>query len=233
MLIVEVGRFCCQYWSVATSQGGVAIRSFHFYEFVGILIPGFLLLVGLGLLFPNAPLVESFALPDNLGGAAVQIILAYAVGHLVQAGGNLFEYVYWWLRRGMPINWPFSRKLKTGRCRADLAHVVERASGIAPITTVDEWDSAVAKIRTRATADGLTSRMEIFNGNYGMFRGIVVSGLVLLLASFFSRAVSAGLMACVLAAIVALATYRMDRFAKHYASEFFNCARIIADTEGE
>jgi hypothetical protein len=80
------------------------VNKLSFYEQVGIVIPGAVLLF-----------VAMFYLPElrdilgkdgiNLGGLGVFVLIAYATGHVLAAIGNLVEAVYWRTRAGMPTNW--------------------------------------------------------------------------------------------------------------------------------
>ena len=83
------------------------MRNFSFYEFVGVLVPGVLFLFGLGYFAPDQSALKPLFLPENLGSTVVHVILAYAIGHLVQALGNLLENGYWYVQSGMPTDWPF------------------------------------------------------------------------------------------------------------------------------
>jgi hypothetical protein len=70
------------------------VNKLSFYEQVGIVIPGAVFLF-----------VTMFYLPElrnvlgkdgvNLGGLGVFVLIAYAMGHLLGAVGNLIEAAYW------------------------------------------------------------------------------------------------------------------------------------------
>src|SRR5206468_10104956 len=63
------------------------------------------------------------------------------------------------------------------------------------------------------------SRVDIFNGNYGLMRGLSAAILVLLIAS---AATARGLpVAAALVLALLLALQRMHRFSRHYARELF------------
>ena len=75
------------------------MNKLSFYEQVGIVIPGAVFLF-----------VTMFYLPElrnvlgkdgvNLGGLGVFVLIAYAMGHLLGAVGNLIEAAYWRTRGG-------------------------------------------------------------------------------------------------------------------------------------
>ncbi len=64
------------------------MRSFDFYEFVGIIVPGSVLMLALGILFPDTVLVNILT-PATAGATGTHLVLAYLIGHFLQAGGNL------------------------------------------------------------------------------------------------------------------------------------------------
>ena len=75
-----------------------------FYEQVGIVIPGSVLMVGLLFYFPalNALVAKDGV---TLGQFGIFLLLSYAAGHFIAALGNLLESVLWWLFGGMPSDW--------------------------------------------------------------------------------------------------------------------------------
>jgi hypothetical protein len=82
-----------------------------FYGFVGIVIPGTLLLVAVEYLFGLKGL-NSLLIPDNFGSLGIHLLMAYFVGHLLQGVGNLLEFIYWKLWKGMPTDWPITHQTK-------------------------------------------------------------------------------------------------------------------------
>jgi hypothetical protein len=82
------------------------------------------------------------------------------------------------------------------------------------------WYAITRQIHAAVAAAGRATRVETFNGNYGLNRGLfsavlAVAGLVLL-----SRTISEWA-AGVLVLLAGLAAFRMHRFAKHYGRELF------------
>lgn len=63
-----------------------------------------------------------------------------------------------------------------------------------------------------------TERIDIFNGNYSLFRGLAVSFLIIAVLCFIYLNNTVTLFAFIL---FILSTSRMIRFAKHYAKELF------------
>src|SRR5580692_5546448 len=75
-----------------------------FYEQVGIVIPGAVLMVGLLFYFPalNALVAKDGV---TLGQFGIFLLLSYAAGHFIAAFGNVLEGVLWRLLGGMPSDW--------------------------------------------------------------------------------------------------------------------------------
>jgi len=76
-------------------------RTFDFYEYAGIIIPGAVLVMALVWLFPESRALFSKE-GVTLGELGLFLIIAYAAGHLVQAVGNYLEWAWWKPRGGMP-----------------------------------------------------------------------------------------------------------------------------------
>jgi hypothetical protein len=77
------------------------MRQLDFYEFTGILLPGAIVMTALVLLFPGWGL-PTLVKDVSVGGLGIFIVLAYAVGHIVQAVGNVVESAWWKCWGGMP-----------------------------------------------------------------------------------------------------------------------------------
>jgi hypothetical protein len=76
-------------------------RAFDFYEYAGVLVPGAVLITGLLWLFPDGRALLSKE-GITLGEFGLFVVIAYAVGQLVQAIGNGIEWVWWKAWGGMP-----------------------------------------------------------------------------------------------------------------------------------
>lgn len=68
---------------------------------------------------------------------------------------------------------------------------------------------------------GHPDRIDIFNGNYGMFRGISSSILTILVISFIDNEQQPLVLYLVLVISFLLSLYRMHRFGIHYARELY------------
>ncbi len=198
-------------------------RTFDFYEYAGIIIPGAVLITGLLWLFPEG---RALLAKDGvtLGEFGLFVILAYATGHLIQAVGNYIEWAWWNVSGGIPTTRVLvgkyitedqhQRVLDTVRAQGiscDPQHV-EKLSRAQQLAIAREVYSIVA-------AGKRASRVDVFGGTYGLMRGLAAAMLALMIAAI---ATSKGLLAVGALGIgVLLALQRMHRFSKHYAIELF------------
>jgi len=201
------------------------MKQFDFYEFTGILLPGAIVMAAMVLLFPGwglPTLVEDI----SVGGLGIFIVLAYAVGHLVQAIGNLIEAVWWKYWDGMPTNW---LRTKPARLLAEqqislLQERLRKQPGLASFeitsSSLSDWHAITRQIYAAVAGAGRASRVDMFNGNYGLNRGLAAGLLAVLALLPTQTTMDWRLVVCVLVG-AALALYRMHRFARHYARELF------------
>ncbi len=203
------------------------MKKISFYEFTGILAPGAVCLYGLARLIPDL----GFLLSDkelSLGDFGLLLILAYITGHLLQSLGNGLEWVWWKLWGGWPSAWVRNNKhsLIAPEQRALLPKKIQDVLGIdckGDLANFDEagWRSIVSQVYAQVRKAGRAGRVDIFNGNYGMFRGIATSIGILVLAYYTSHSLITYKLGVVLWVLFALALIRMHRFGKYYASELF------------
>lgn len=201
------------------------MRQLDFYEFAGILLPGAIVMVALVLLFPGWGL--PVLIKDiSFGGLGIFIVLAYAAGHLVQAVGNLIEVVWWKCWGGMPTNWLL---IKPARLLAEhqislLQEQLRKQLGLASFdiasSSRNDWHAITRQIYAAVAGAGRAGRVDTFNGNYGLNRGLAAGLLVVLALLPTQTSMDWRLVVCVLVG-AALALYRMHRFAHHYARELF------------
>lgn len=207
------------------SQGGVGMRNFDFYEFVGIIVPGSALLISIGFLF-KVDSVSFLLVPNSFGGLGAHVLIAYITGHLLQAIGNYIEYLYWKAWKGMPTDWPVSRAeaCKFPGATEALLKLCQTES----ITKdLQVWRGLVAQARSAIYSKGHATRLQYFNGTYGMFRGIVADGFVVACLAWASQ-VDVKLVYPVIAVVVGISLNRMHSFAVHYANELFSSAKVLA-----
>lgn len=202
-----------------------ADKQFDFYEFAGIVMPGAILLVGLTQVSPKiAAVIPSKDM--SLGNLGVFLILAYAAGHLLQAAGNLVENLWWYLP-GMPTDWvrtDTGHLLSPGQ-RSTLQEQLPAKLGLSSSFSFDNvdpkaWFGITRQVYAAVAAAGRSGRVDTFNGNYGLNRGLgaslLIVAIILLTDDRSNWPYAIGLAAAALAAL-----YRMHRFGRHYARELF------------
>jgi len=201
------------------------MRKFDFYEFAGILVPGTVTLTGISIII--ARVGKLFASGSiSVGGLGLFLILAYAAGHLVQALGNLIEWAWWKLCGGMPTDWVTKEKQEL-LAPEQLGLLKEQVTLITKENvTLDgmdrrAWYPIVRQIYAAVSAAGRTQRVDVFNGNYGLNRGIAASLSVVLAVLLLSHGFADWRAGLVLVAGIAVAIYRMHRFGRHYGRELF------------
>jgi hypothetical protein len=180
-----------------------------------------LVLFGLSVLYPQT--VSFGSLPQiQLGGLGVFAALAYVAGHLTQAVGNLLEGVYWRFWGGMPSDWVRTGKMLSTKQYERLAATLESRVGTKDLATIapGHWFPVTREIYAAVAQAKRADRVEVFNGLYGLSRGIAAAGVILLLAVPFRDPRAWGAMLG-LAVLTVVATYRMHRFGKTYARELF------------
>jgi len=203
------------------------MKKFDFYEFAGILSPGAIAIFGISKLHPDLGLILSGE-KLGLGDLGIFVILSYVAGHLLQAFGNVIERVWWFLWRGMPTDW-----IRSGQrellAKTQLANLpiklkdilqINCDSGISGLGKRD-WYSITRQIYSAVQFSGRAERIDIFNGTYGMFRGIAASLLVIVAAALLELGGDHRKLYCLLTVGIILSLLRMHRFGVHYARELF------------
>lgn len=203
------------------------MRQFDFYEFVGVIVPGTAVLIGTALCIPA---VKEFVFANDLsiGEAALSLIVAYGLGQLTAAVGNLIETLWWKAWGGMPTDWPRSgahrllAAAQVSRIQAAVAALLGHdgvpAEGRVP---ADEWHGIVRQIYARLLGAGKAARVDIFNGNYGLNRGLAAALLTILILVLTTKGWLAWPALLLVLLGVCAALYRMHRFARHYARELY------------
>lgn len=154
------------------------MRQFDFYEFAGVLVPGTTLLFGVTVCVP-AVKDSVFDQALTIGEATLSLIAVYGLGHLNQAAGNCIETALWAARRGWPTNWPRSRQhhlLSDGQVaeldrRVVNALNVDTPGGFQELSEQD-WGPIVRQIYAAVAGCDRAQRVDTFNGNYGLNRGL-------------------------------------------------------------
>lgn len=202
------------------------MRKFDFYEFTGILTPGVLLLAGFNYLYPGITAPENIS-NISVGGLGIFTLLAYVTGHLVQAVGNWLEKAWWNTAGGMPTDWIRSGKQKLlgdaqlAKLKVDLQQRLGLTlpDDLSQIS-VGDWIGITRQVYAAVAAAKRAARIDTFNGNYGLHRGLFAAAVVLLIVSFLSSEASYALQGVILVIAVVSST-RMHLFGKHYGRELF------------
>ncbi len=203
-------------------------REFSFYEFVGVIAPGTILIIILTQVFPDV-LKALYIKGLSLGEFGVFVIIAYTVGHLLQSLGNVLEKTWWYFWGGMPTNWIIQYKKKTYLSDEQLKALPQKISTVLNLeakTTLkeynsDQWMAITRQIYAAVKQNDAAARVDIFTGNYGFFRGItsaVAVGLIMLLVKY---GITQWELLVLISAFLIMAIARMHRFAKHYALELY------------
>jgi hypothetical protein len=195
------------------------------YETIGVAIPGAVVV-----------LVASAALPEfreffgkdapSVGGFGIFVAMSYIAGQIIQSLGNRLEQGVWTVLGGMPTDWVRSKKktklLSTQQLSRLDTLIKHRYPNFESAEKLSrrEWYAITREIYASLEKDGRVDRIESFNRNYGMLRGLAVAFL-------FSIAVFVVLhpgdwkIPVGLACASMMAIDRMVRFGTHYARELF------------
>ncbi|WP_286800824.1 hypothetical protein [Oceanicaulis sp. UBA2681] len=192
---------------------------FEAYDYIGVIVPGSILVVTASLLFPEWTSLLGASI--TLGDLGLVLILAFLAGHLLQAVGNLWETIVWSVMGGMPSSWP--ARVKTLLLSDDqLNRLDERLQADFSIdrTELADGRAMIREIMVRIKRQGDVERIERFNRNYGLMRGVaaglLVAGLLVLVLESESWPI-----AVMLGVAAGVATYRMVRFGIHYGREMY------------
>jgi hypothetical protein len=154
--------------------------------------------------------------------------MAYVAGHLVQSFGNLIELIWWKCARGWPTDWVRTRRhdilalaqwnILPARIRELIR--IECSDSLATFTEKD-WKSITRQVYASVRKAGRAERVDVFNGNYGMFRGIAASLVIILAAACLDAEKHNWRLYGSLLVMLGLALMRMHRFGVHYSRELF------------
>ncbi|MDR3526904.1 MAG: hypothetical protein P4L57_06455 [Rhizomicrobium sp.] len=198
-------------------------KSFDAYEVIGIITPGTLVAL---LLLSEAPLFHRLLLGQSLtiGDLGLFLLLALVFGQLIQAFGNLIEWMVW-LRFGLPTNFVRVRgqRLITPTQRMALEAKIAAMEGEKidlSATNRTQWRAMTARAYARVHAAGRSVHVDIYNRTYGLCRGLVAAtGLAFFWCIYAHRDQPALLV--VLALMTTAAVFRMRRAGIHYARTLF------------
>ena len=196
-------------------------KTFDAYEYVAVIAPGAIASLGLVTVAPQ--LKGLIGDKPSLGEFGIFLIVAFAVGHVVQAFGNLWEALLWALF-GRPTDRVRSAKQtllspdQRTALQAKLSDMEGRPIMIDQVPPRD-WRLTVMRMYSRLHAAGAADRVDTFNRNYGLLRGLSAAFLVV---GFWLLATRADPKLTSLAFIFATAlTFRMFRVSINYARALF------------
>ncbi|OGK18625.1 hypothetical protein A3E69_04220 [Candidatus Roizmanbacteria bacterium RIFCSPHIGHO2_12_FULL_40_130] len=198
---------------------------FDIYEFSALLLPGAIALYGLALLYPELRLLvhnKDF----TFGTLGLYVVLSFAAGHLIQAVGNQIEKISW-IKDGKPSDWVRQgmNNILIEDQRENLKKLIVSELSYKKIdfkkTSQEEWENITREIYIFCRNQDKTKRIDIFNANYGLYRGLAASLLLLSLAIYIKLGNSHLWLSAILAALAFLSIYRMQRFSIYYAKELF------------
>jgi hypothetical protein len=198
-------------------------KTFTYYDIIGVIAPGAIILVGLTILFPG---FQKIALLNNfnIGGLGIFVILSYVAGNLTQAVGNALEKIWWDSCGGIPTDWVRIGKgdlLAKPQLIAIEKQLPLKLELQGPISLKDinnaDWLSITRQMYVAISAHSRSGRIDMFNGNYGLNRGIAAAFLIMALLNVIHN----WIIALLLFIVSLLALYRMYRFGKYYARELF------------
>jgi hypothetical protein len=162
----------------------------------------------------------------SIGGLGLFLLISYAAGHLAAALGNIMEACLWQVGGGRPSNWIIKDKnrLLAPEQIDSLEMLIKQRLrlDIPPVRGMDpkQWFPISRQIYADVMSHGKSAKIDSFNGNYGLNRGLAAALLALVLLSLaFSETdwrVTLGLLP-----IAMIYMYRMYRFSVSYASELY------------
>ncbi len=211
------------------------MKTFDFYEFTGILVPGALMLVGIMLIYPQVNTV----FPPNLtvGDLGLFVIVAYATGHVIQAIGNRVERLWWLAWGGRPTDWvrtrahPLLANEQLQSLKKDVSSELNIHATIDNNMKEIAWRGITRQIYAVVAAQARNSRVDIFNGNYGLTRGIATALLVVTVLLLYAHGLLYWQIIILLLISAGVSLYRMKHFGVLYAQELF--AQFLQVSDGK
>ena len=209
------------------------MKDLSFYEQAGIVLPGAVLLFGALLLLPG---IQPLFLKDGIsvGGLGLFLLVAYPLGHFIAALGNMLEKIVWAFAGGMPSTWirnPSPRLLSASQIASVQEKLKKRLSVDVTISGMDNavWQRCFSQLYSDVLNSGTPGRIETFNGNYGLNRGLAVSALVLIAVCSTRRPGHWEWWTGALTVFFVVHTYRMTRFGVYFAREVYYRFLLLPD----
>lgn len=194
------------------------------YAVIGVVTPGAIVILGASIAFQQ---ISRYTIDEGvtLGGLGIFVILSFAAGHLIQAIGNLLETVFWKPFGGKPSLWVLGAK-QTLLSDGQRTRLFDKAKSIDDGFTpegnhaAEAWTAITREIYARVKSAKAAGRVDAFNRNYGMLRGIAAAMIVSSVIIAQKKGIDWDLVA-VSVFTVLVALFRMYVFGKHYARELF------------
>jgi hypothetical protein len=207
-------------------------RTFDFYEYAGFIIPGAALTLGLLLFFPEG---RALFTKDGVtfGELGLFVVVAYAAGQLVQSIGNFVEWLWWKPWGGLPSKRVLAGHYLTAEQRKRLiaALMIDPINRDLATANKAEYGGIVREVYAIVSGAGKAARVDTFNGNYGLLRGLAAAFLALIAVAVV---LGEGLhVIAVLVILLLLAVQRMHRFAVHYATELYTQYLLLSNDPPE
>jgi len=203
------------------------MRQFSLYDIVGVLAPGTIVVVGLAVLYPSigGVLVHSHLSGGELG---LVVLLSYVVGNIVAGLSSLLERPYWALRGGIHTvraqeNNGKILSVEEFEClqtKLRTARILNGAETIGDIEA-DRWWGITRQVHAFLEGRKLTDRVQLFNAQFGMNRGIAMALLIILTMTIARFGIQPWKAELLLAGCSAVSIYRMHTFSLHYAQTLF------------
>ncbi len=201
------------------------MKELNLYDILAVLAPGAVVTVGIITLYPDAGSVlanKSF----TIGEFGIVLLVSYVIGNLVAGLGDFLEAGYWRLRGGNPTEAAIHTGCTFVHSREQRA--IEEALRSKGLIAIDEelknlrpqdWRALTRRMYVELEQRNATQRINIFNTQYGMNRGIA-AGLTVLLAMLLVRSgLDSWKVELLLVVCIGLACYRMERFSRYYTGE--------------
>jgi hypothetical protein len=203
------------------------MKPFNIYDILGVLAPGAVLTIGVVTLFPQ---FSSFLTNENFtfGDFGLIVLVSYLTGNLVAAVGDLLEKPYWHIFGGR-----HSERVQkndgtviSAREFAALENKLRAVGMLGQSETTgtlskEDWFALTRRIYSYIDSRRAAQRVEIFNAEFGMNRGIATGFLALCMILAVKWGLNSWKIDLILAVCAALALYRMHRFSRYYAQALF------------
>jgi len=212
------------------------MKEFNLYDILGVLAPGMVVTVGLMTIFPEiSPVLAKEGV--SAGELGFVILISYVVGNLVAGLGNFLENGYWRLRGGWPTEQANrsngkileAREIESVQEKLRSQRVIGQSETLKDLGRKDWW-AITRRVYVGLAAKGASRRIDIFNAQYGMNRGIAAGFLVLIALLLVQSGLDCWRIQAVLAGCTILSFYRMERFARYYTAELLRT--YLADAVG-